>query len=1020
MDGIVIAPQRQRIPQIDKLLRKQVDPRLARFLNAVKAQNFHDAARMCDIWAEVMDINVLEECCALLSSRQIPIGEKAKAKLEKYSLLNHVKNQKLSPQDSSKHSDFRGGPLVALKELKNLSNQELQELLGNYLSISPELRNLESKWINEITHSKQLHERCEQTVNSATNNNTDSTRRFMKYLSINDQAHLVAQFMAKFTASSVSVTFPQSLAYICRQLGNMLEGALLKSVAQRIQLENYNAQSELLWSYLHQSPWNAKQKMILGAFWIGIVLQSCRFSMFYNGRTISRPAFWQTWYMSGSSKRGIMVTNQSLIEQLRSKSMAGDHKKDELFVTCNQIPPLTPPHPWTSTQPSNRELYDRNLRLITSQSTEGQATVREALHTGAAFPSLRALNRLQSQAWRINQDVLKVLKHSGPLSGEQGIAPEYLASEPTISKNEYGAHHQQDKKIRQEQVKAERARKIAFTQWNQSLSIAEALGTRDFYLPMYMDFRGRCYPLSSSGLSFMGNDGFRSLFMFSEAKQLGDEGLKWLKVHLANLYGECKLESFTEREIWVDKQMKNILDSARDPLKMKWWREGSKPYQVLATCIDLANAYQHPEGPTAHFSRIPVQLDGTSNGLQHLVALAKDSKNADSVNLRGSERGDVYTMIADKLTNDSEVKALLLSDSINRSTVKKAVMIYFYGGSTTKLAEIFEESGLARPRKLANIIASILNQTFKPERAVQAWLTECAVRLMNSTRADHITRNSGSGTIEDTDDLGEENDAGADTSQRKVSYGIPSLVWTSPLGLPVVQPYVQTKLMAIRTPIQAFYWPSPFHLPSSDKAKQIAGVAANFVHTLDAAHMLATADSMPSSCSFSAVHDSFWTHASTVPQLNTVLRAEFAKIHSHNILEEVRHEWSARYQSYMTLATVYSDSPLYEVIMSLRAETNHTTTTKNEKKDRLADRKTNEETQIENELTEWTLNGFPPDLRSALDNSTVEWTSKGPVVGTSGRRLSSVKAWIPLEFPKAPSQGSLDISDVKNAMYFFN
>lgn len=1018
MDGVAIAPRRQRIPQIDKLLKKQVDPRLARFLNAVKAQNFQDAAKMCDIWADFMDINVLEECAALLSSHHIPIGEKAKAKLDKYSLLDSASSHKRSFESSDKNLDFHGGPLGALKELTNLSNTEFQELLKNYFPLSPELRKLKNKWSHEILGTKQLLERCEQAVRSATNNDDESTRRFMENLPINKQAGLVAEFMAKFTASSVSVTFPQSLAYICRQVGNMLEGALLNSVAERVQLKNYGAQSELLWSYLNQTPWNAKQKLILGAFWMGIVLHSCRFSMFYNGRTLSRPAFWQTWYMSGSSKRGIIVANQSLISQLKSNSVTENYDEDHLFVTCNHIPHLTPPHPWTSTQPSNRELYDRNLRLITSQSTEGQATVREALKSEAALPVLHSLNRLQSQPWRINQDVLRVLKSAGPLKEDNPVTSECEVDASNVSKNGYGAHHQQDRKIKQEQAKAERMRKIAATQWNQSLSIAEALGTRVIYTPMYMDFRGRCYPLSSSNLSFMGNDSFRSLFMFSEAKILGEDGLKWLKIHLANLYGECKLDSFKGREKWVDDHMKNINDSATNPLISTWWKKGSKPYQVLAACIDLANAYKNPEGPTAHLSRIPVQLDGTSNGLQHLVALAKDAKNAESVNLRGDQRGDVYTMIANKLENDSEAKHLLLDDTINRSTVKKAVMIYFYGGSTTKLAEILEESGIARPRKLANIIASILNRTFKPERAVQAWLTECAIRLMNSTRADHITRNSG--VVEEVDDSKEDSETEASASKQKVSYGTPTLVWTSPLGLPVVQPYVQTKLMAIRTPLQSFYWPSPFHLPSSDKAKQIAGVAANFVHTLDAAHMLATANNMPSGHSFSAVHDSFWTHASTVPQLNQVLRTEFAKIHSHNILEEVWQEWRSRYEGYMTLATIYSDSPLYEVVMSLRAGTNNYGKKTDRKKDRTSDRKIQEEMHLENELVEFALHGFPPVQRSALDNSTVEWTSKGPLIGTCGRRLSSLKAWIPLEFPKPPSHGDLDVKNVKNAMYFFN
>jgi hypothetical protein len=38
---------------------------------------------------------------------------------------------------------------------------------------------------------------------------------------------------------------------------------------------------------------------------------------------------------------------------------------------------------------------------------------------------------------------------------------------------------------------------------------------------------------------------------------------------------------------------------------------------------------------------------------------------------------------------------------------------------------------------------------------------------------------------------------------------------------------------------------------------------------------------------FAGVHDSFWTHAGTVPRMNEVLRRKFLDLHSQGLLEEL-------------------------------------------------------------------------------------------------------------------------------------
>lgn len=98
-----------------------------------------------------------------------------------------------------------------------------------------------------------------------------------------------------------------------------------------------------------------------------------------------------------------------------------------------------------------------------------------------------------------------------------------------------------------------------------------------FYLPHNLDFRGRAYPLPPH-LNHMGNDLSRGLLLFAKAKPLGtyptrfrrryrgtdgcagERGLRWLKIHLANLYGYDKA-TFDERVVWVDQRIEQIMAS---------------------------------------------------------------------------------------------------------------------------------------------------------------------------------------------------------------------------------------------------------------------------------------------------------------------------------------------------------------------------------------------------------------------------------------------------------------------------
>ena len=67
----------------------------------------------------------------------------------------------------------------------------------------------------------------------------------------------------------------------------------------------------------------------------------------------------------------------------------------------------------------------------------------------------------------------------------------------------------------------------------------------------------------------MGNDVCRGLLVFDKAKPLGVNGLRWLKIQVANLAGNDKA-SFPDREAFTDKHLELVMDSADKPLEVQY------------------------------------------------------------------------------------------------------------------------------------------------------------------------------------------------------------------------------------------------------------------------------------------------------------------------------------------------------------------------------------------------------------------------------------------------------------------
>ncbi len=120
--------------------------------------------------------------------------------------------------------------------------------------------------------------------------------------------------------------------------------------------------------------------------------------------------------------------------------------------------------------------------------------------------------------------------------------------------------------------------------------------------------------------------------------------------------------------------------------------------------------------------------------------------------------------------------------------------------------------------------------------------------------------------------------------------------WITPLGLPVMQPYRKEKSVSVQTKLQSLSLCLDSDTLPVNSRKQCTAVPPNYVHSLDATHMLMTALRMKElNLDFTAVHDSFWTHPCDIPVLSQELRRCFTELYSKDLLQSLKDSLESQY-----------------------------------------------------------------------------------------------------------------------------
>lgn len=589
--------------------------------------------------------------------------------------------------------------------------------------------------------------------------------------------------------------------------------------------------------------------------------------------------------------------------------------KSDMIVTETVLrspvyqPRTTPPVEWTGfwARVAEDDRTVGNTSLLRTGFKDVTAAARHAMRDGSMAPTVAAVNALQSVPFKINTWIMEVIK----TCAERGIkvaglpAPKALEVPSKLSLDEFKALPVEVRKLRSKTrkgaKKANRSRAGDIVSLKMDMKVAERLAASpQFYTPMNMDWRGRVY--SMTHFNFQREDRVRALFLFANGEPIGEEGIYWLKVHVANCGAFEKVDKkpLEDRIAWVDANMEQIETWVVDPINNTGWTEADSPFLFLASCSELYAAVS--QGPE-YVTHIPVIFDGSCSGLQHLAAMTRAPEGC-HVNLTDNEKpADVYQLVADiaraRIEADLEsdelfgkddgarpikkLAALALAYGVDRKLVKRNVMTFAYSSKEFGMSEQHFEDTM-EPLELKLLKGDISEHPFGDEeiewRIASRYLAKRtleAIKTVVSLPADAM--------------------AFMQSLAKALAHEGKPLRWVTPAGLPCINRYHE------RTTERVNLWLNDKGVKSNirmtvatgyekpiAKDKAAAGISPNLVHSMDAAHLLLTvvASVNEGITDIATVHDSFGCLPSRATRFNQIIREVFLRMYTdHDVLAEL-------------------------------------------------------------------------------------------------------------------------------------
>ena len=525
--------------------------------------------------------------------------------------------------------------------------------------------------------------------------------------------------------------------------------------------------------------------------------------------------------------------------------------------------------------PVNKKLIGGYAFDVLNDKSSLQYRTQEQLMTISLSPDVSkiqgVLNSTQSIPYTLDEKVYDTASHLFELGTAVAGIPAQASELPPFGDTS------DEKKLYYEAK--ERSNSLKGKRYNiaRTLGIAEEMVAHDhFYMPTYLDFRGRLY-YRGDYLNPQGSDLSKALLQFTSKAIISDEGKFWYYVHGANCYGADKL-SYTDRYALIESKENEIFKIAQDPIKhLNLWKHTDSPFSYLAFCLDCS-AYL--DSPDTYESGLRIASDASSSGLQILSLLLRDESGCKRTNVLPNGTNvpsDVYIECLEvlKVIVEKDAKSNLmpvseyaeywleeLKGKNGRSLVKRILMTSVYSlsryGLNNYVQEWIEENRVVTPENkrrfddyLKSRVAEAVDNTVKGASLGMEWFKEAA-KILSKINKD--------------------------------------LELDMPSGFRLVSRYRKSKAQQIRTVTQGKFLYLNFQTETDRIAgkKSINSSVPNVIHALDAAILYDIIENIPNNIPFSLVHDSIYYRASDADTFYNQIRESIKEIFSNDLMADFK------------------------------------------------------------------------------------------------------------------------------------
>lgn len=569
----------------------------------------------------------------------------------------------------------------------------------------------------------------------------------------------------------------------------------------------------------------------------------------------------ETIVISKTEKVNIVIPTKNLINTIEGNKFT--------YAIPKNIPMIVPPKRYSKNRLGG---YLLNDEIITNPLIRKKGLNKDLSLLKKGNIIYNIVNNTSSIGYKINKVVLDfILNHSKDCLKDVIIDVDY--KHPLLEKKKLTINQKRElesffsKKELQENI----------------LGLATVFyNIPSFYIPIQLDFRGRFYCIPEY-LNYQSNFLAKSLLLYSKPGIINKndkQAIDYLKIYGANCYGLDK-KSAIERLNWVDLNLDNIINYENGVLVEK----AKEKCLFVAFCVEynrLLNCLNNHE--VYEFETfLPVQLDATCNGFQHLSLLCLDNSLGLELNLTESTWKDTpkdfYSFIVSNLrdyfkteSNNSKLDVKkkegytrLINFNLQRDHVKKSIMTIPYNASSLQIIKYIRENFV---RTDDSEWYTFKDDTYKLHYSDFSLISK-ALREVLEYKFPKL--NLLLNYLE---------------SVAKVCaiLNIP-IIWSLPSGLLVKQGYLEEEEVRIKP----FYFDKSRYVLKTvnrkkyNSKKQIRAFMPNLVHSLDGTSLALLLDSFFKEGLYNiyTVHDCFGVTANNVSPLLENLKLAYIKIYSN-------------------------------------------------------------------------------------------------------------------------------------------